>query len=221
MRTIFKQRKRSDTKMQSAKTQQKRKFVSVDPGKCIGCGICEYACAVEKGESMWNPLRSRIRVVRMVPLFNFALSCQGCEDAKCVKACPEKAITQAEDTGLLIIDEKKCKGCDWCVQACEHGGITINPDTGKAIACDLCAGEPKCMESCPEEALEIVESDEAAEKLFNDALAKLPAQTQQLNIIVSNKDWKQLLATAEKRSEKVTEKLEALSKKTLEKQKQK
>jgi carbon-monoxide dehydrogenase iron sulfur subunit len=196
----------------SAKTQQ-RKFVSVDPGKCIGCGICEYACTVEKGEGIWNPLRSRIRVVRMAPVFNFALTCRGCQNARCVKACPERALSQSASTGLLIIDEDKCKGCDWCVQACEHGGITIHSDTGKAIACDLCEGEPKCVESCPEEALEIVESDEAAEKRFNDALANLYAQTEKLTATIKNKDWKPLLATAEKRSEKITEKLQALNKK--------
>jgi len=202
--------------MQSAKTQQ-RKFVSVDPGKCIGCGICEYACTIEKGEDIWNPMRSRIRVVRMAPLFNFALSCRGCKDARCVKACPENALVQSESTGLLIVDEIKCKGCDWCVQACEHGGITINSETRKAIACDLCQGEPKCIEACPEEALEIVDSDEAAEKRFNDALEKLPAQTELLTVTVKNKNWKPLLAVAEKRSAKVTEKLEALNKKALSK----
>lgn len=197
--------------MQSAKIQQ-RKFVSVDPGKCIGCGLCEYACTVEKGEGIWNPIHSRIRVVRMAPVFNFALTCRGCQDARCVKACPERAITQAESTGLLIIDESRCKGCDWCVQACEHGGITIHSDTGKAIACNLCEGEPKCVEACPEEALEIVDSDEAAEKRFNDALANLPAQTEKLTATVKSKDWKPLLAGAEKRSEKITEKLQTLNK---------
>ena len=203
----------------SAKTTQ-RKFVSVDPGKCLGCGICEYACTVEKGEGIWNPLRSRIRVVRMAPVFNFALTCRGCKDARCVKACPERALSQSETTGLLIIDQNKCKGCDWCLEACEHGGIAIHSETGKAIACDLCEGEPKCVEACPEEALEIVESDEAAEKRFNDAIANLPAQTEKLNATVKNKDWKPLLAIAEKRSEKVTEKLQALSKKaTAKKQK--
>ena len=196
----------------SAKTQQ-RKFISVDPGKCIGCGICEYACTVEKGEGVWNPMHSRIRVVRMAPVFNFALTCRGCQDARCVKACPERAISQSESTGLLIFDETKCKGCDWCVQACEHGGITIHSETGKAIACNLCEGEPKCVESCPEEALEMVESDEAAEKRFNDALTNLSAQTEKLAAAIKSKDWKPLLAVAEKRSEKITEKLQALNKK--------
>jgi Fe-S-cluster-containing hydrogenase component 2 len=199
---------------------ENRKFVSVDPGKCTGCGICEYACTLEKGETVWNPIRSRIRVVRMTPLFNFALACRFCEDAKCVKACPEKALSQCEKTGILMVKEKQCKGCDWCVQACEHGGITIHSDTGKAIACDLCEGEPKCVEFCPEEALELISTDEDAEKRFNNALEKLTSETERLTTTVKNKDWKPLLADAEKRSMKVTEKLEALNKKaTAKKQK--
>jgi len=199
---------------------QSRKFISVDPSKCTGCGICEYACTLEKGESIWNPIRSRIRVVRMTPMFNFALACRFCEDAKCVTACPEKALVQSDKTGILMVKEKKCKGCDWCIQACPHGGITLHPDTGLAIACDLCEGEPKCVEFCPEEALELVSTDEEAETRFNEALEKLPAQIERLTTTVKNKDWKPLLAEAEERSMKVTEKLEALNKKaTAKKQK--
>jgi anaerobic carbon-monoxide dehydrogenase iron sulfur subunit len=195
-----------------------RKFVSVDPSKCTGCGICELTCSQEKGEA--STLQSRIRVVRMKPLFNFALACRSCEDAKCVKACPEKAISQAEGTGIIMVSDKKCKGCDWCVQACEHGGITIHPDTGLAVACDLCGGEPQCVEFCPEEALETITTDEEAEKRMNETIGKLPAETERITNIVKNKDWKPVLADAEKRSAKVSEKLEALSKKAKSKKKQ-
>jgi carbon-monoxide dehydrogenase iron sulfur subunit len=185
-----------------------RKFVSVDPSKCTGCGICELACSQEKGEA--SQLQSRIRIVRMKPLFNFALACRSCEDSKCVKACPEKALSQAEGTGVIMVNEKKCKGCDWCVQACEHGGIEIHPETGVAIACDLCGGEPKCVEFCPEEALDMVTTDEEAEKRMNETIEKLPAETERVTNIVKNKDWKPILAEAEKRGQKVSEKLEAL-----------
>ena len=112
-----------------------------------------------------------------------------------------------------MISDKKCKGCDWCVQACPHGGIAIHSDTGLAVACDLCNGEPQCIEFCPEEALDLLTTDEAAEKRMSDTLEKLPEETERLSNIVKNKDWKPILADAEKRSEKVTEKLEALSKK--------
>jgi anaerobic carbon-monoxide dehydrogenase iron sulfur subunit len=189
-----------------------RKFVSVDPSKCTGCGICEYACALEKEDSA-NPLRSRIRVVRMTPMFNFALACRSCEDAKCVTACPEDALSQCENTGIIMVKENKCKGCDWCVQACPHGGITIHSDTGVAVTCDLCEGEPKCVESCPEEALDLVCADEEAEKRFNDALEKLPEETERLTTLVKNKDWQPLLVEAEERSMRVNEKLEDLNKK--------
>ena len=149
----------------------------------------------------------------MTPLFNFALACRFCEDAKCVKACPEKALVQSENTGIIMLKEKQCKGCDWCVQACDHGGITIHPDTGKATACDFCGGEPKCVEACPEEALETITTDEEAEQRFSGALERLPIETERLTNTIKNKDWKPLLADAEKRSQKVTEKLEELNKK--------
>ncbi|MCK5628809.1 4Fe-4S dicluster domain-containing protein [Candidatus Bathyarchaeota archaeon] len=190
-----------------------RKFVCVDPDKCTGCGICEYACTLEKDEKVWNPLRSRIRVIHMAPLFNFALACRFCEDAKCVVACPEKALSQSEDTGILMVNKKRCKGCDWCIQACPHGGIALHPDEGIAIACDLCEGEPQCVEFCPEEALELVSSDEVAEEKFVDTLKKLPAEIEHLTKVVKNKEWNDLLVEAEDRAMKIAEKLEALNKK--------
>ena len=33
-----------------------RKFVSVDPDKCVGCQICEYACSWAK-EKAFNPMK--------------------------------------------------------------------------------------------------------------------------------------------------------------------
>jgi Fe-S-cluster-containing hydrogenase component 2 len=153
----------------------------------------------------------------MKPLFNFALACRACEDAKCVTACPEKALAQSENTGILMVKESKCKGCDWCVQACPHGGISLHPETGIAIACDLCGGEPQCIEFCPEEALDLVTSDEQSEKRVNDTMEKLPEETERITTMVKNKDWKPVLADAEKRAMKVAEKLEALNKKGLSK----
>jgi Fe-S-cluster-containing hydrogenase component 2 len=135
-----------------------------------------------------------------------------------VKSCPEKAIIQSENNNLLIINENKCKGCDWCVQACPRGGITIHAINGKAIACNLCAGEPKCVEICPENALEIVHSDEEADKRFNKAIENLSGVTEKLLIQINNKEWQPLIIASEKRAQRITEKLQNLNKRVIEKQ---
>lgn len=59
--------------------------------------------------------------------------------------------------------------------------------------------------------MELVATDEVADKKFTDALERLPAETERLTDAVKRKDWKPMLAEAEKRSMKVTEKLEALN----------
>ena len=189
-----------------------RKYIAVDPSKCTGCGLCENVCALEKSEGSWDPLLSRIRVVRMHPLLNMAIACRFCKDARCVTACPEKAIAQSEDNGVLIVDESKCKGCDWCIQACQHGGLALHPDKSLVIACDLCGGEPKCVDSCPEEALELVSDDTATEGKWNAAIDKLPSEIERLADVVKKREWSRMLGEAEERAVKTSEKLEAISK---------
>jgi TPP-dependent indolepyruvate ferredoxin oxidoreductase alpha subunit len=130
------------------------KHVDCDSEKCVGCDICEYACSFEK-EKVFNPLKSRIRSVRIGQIQNTAVTCKGCIDAPCILACPEKAISQAKKTGAIIIDESKCKGCDWCIDACKYGAITLHPISRKAIVCDICGGDPKCIPICPESALSL------------------------------------------------------------------
>jgi TPP-dependent indolepyruvate ferredoxin oxidoreductase alpha subunit len=129
-------------------------FVSCDPQRCVGCVVCEYACSMEK-EKVFNPLKSRIRAIRLDPLSNAAIVCRACKDAPCVAACPEKALTQSLETGVVRVDEDKCNGCGWCIEACEYGAITLHPNTQNAIVCDVCDGEPACVQFCPDGALSL------------------------------------------------------------------
>jgi TPP-dependent indolepyruvate ferredoxin oxidoreductase alpha subunit len=129
-------------------------FVDCDPEKCVGCVICEYACSLEK-EKVFNPVKSRIRAIRLDPLSNAAIACRICEEAPCVAACPEKALAQSIETGVITVDEDKCNGCGWCIEACEYGAITLHPSKQKVIVCDLCNGEPECVQFCPEGALSL------------------------------------------------------------------
>jgi len=149
-----------------------RKFVSCDPDKCVGCCVCEYACSFEK-EKAFNPVKSRIRAVRLAPIINMALTCRLCEDAPCVSACPRDALTQSGETGVIIVDEDKCNGCGWCIEACDYGAIMLHPEKKVVFVCDLCEGKPKCVEWCPEESLTLVTADVLAQKARITAVKKL------------------------------------------------
>jgi len=165
---------------------------------------------MEKGET-WNPLASRIRVIRLTPFLNATMTCRFCENAPCVKACKEKVLIQSEKNGVLIIKESKCDACDWCIQACPYGGISHDPDKRTVISCDLCDGEPKCIEFCPEEALELLD-EEAAEKMWRAALEKIPSEIERLTDVVKKKKWATVFSEAEERAKRTTGKLEAISK---------
>ncbi len=189
-----------------------RRFVSVNPSKCVGCSICEFVCALEK-EGDPNPLKSRIRVIRLNPILNLTVTCRFCENPPCIRACPRDAIKQSEKGGILLIDENKCDGCVLCIQACPYGGMMLHPEKGVVMACDLCNGEPKCVEYCPEEALELVSDD----KYFNEALLstieKLPKEIERLLNIIKSKKWADMFAEAEERTRRLEEKLKTLGEK--------
>jgi Fe-S-cluster-containing hydrogenase component 2 len=156
--------------------KDEHKFIAADPEKCVGCGICEYICSLEK-EKVFNPLKARIRIVRIHPVINMSMTCRLCEDAACVRACPRDALEQSEENGVILIDEDKCDGCGWCIEACEFGTITIHPEKKVVIICDLCEGEPKCVDWCPEEALEFMTKDTLAQKARIAAVKKLFRET--------------------------------------------
>jgi TPP-dependent indolepyruvate ferredoxin oxidoreductase alpha subunit len=139
-----------------------RQFVNCNPEKCVGCDICEYICSLEK-EKTFNPIKSRIRSVRLNPLSVLAVTCRACKDAPCVAVCPRDALKQSVENGTIVVDDKKCDGCGWCIQTCQYGAITIHPESKKAIVCDTCGGDPKCIEWCPEQALSL--SGETEDKI--------------------------------------------------------
>lgn len=152
----------------------KHRFIVCDPDKCMGCQMCEFICSVTK-EGVFDPLRSRIRNVRIEPIVTLSVSCRNCEDAPCVISCPRDALSQNRETGTIMVDEEACNGCGWCVGACEFGAILLNAETKKVAICDLCAdeGEPQCVKFCPKEALSLTTPEEQAQKSRRQAVAKL------------------------------------------------
>lgn len=148
-----------------------RGFLFVNPQKCVGCHICEFVCSWEK-EGTFNPLKSRIRVVHIPPFLNLALTCRLCEDTPCISACPRDALFTSPRTGAVLVDDAKCDGCGWCIEACPYGAIKHDEDINTVLVCDLCGGETKCKELCPEEAIEFMTSESEIQKAWVSASRK-------------------------------------------------
>ena len=150
----------------------KWKLISGDPSKCVGCCVYEYVCSMEH-EKTYNPTKSRIRVVRLTTYVNLAIACRLCEDPQCVDACPRNALSQSQETGVIMIDEDVCNGCAWCVEACDYGSIQIHPEHKVTFVCDICEGEPKCVKWCPQEALDFTNKEILAQKSRISSVKKL------------------------------------------------
>ncbi|MTI80261.1 MAG: 4Fe-4S dicluster domain-containing protein [Firmicutes bacterium] len=122
---------------------------------CTGCAICQMSCSEYKTGGT-NP---RLALLKVVPnadgLIHQPVTCQQCQNAFCMKVCPAEAIYRNEENGAVIINEEKCHGCGLCVKACQKDVVLLDKPAKKARKCDLCAGEPVCVKSCPTGALEI------------------------------------------------------------------
>ncbi len=108
------------------------RFVIADPGKCIGCRVCEIACSTVHSReetpltagNMKNPVQSRLYLVR-TQQGSVPVQCRHCEDAPCAAACPVFAIMQRDD--VIYVDEDLCIGCKTCMLACPFGALKLVP----------------------------------------------------------------------------------------------
>ena len=97
---------------------------------------------------MW-PEASRVRVFMPFPGLEVAHLCAQCQDYPCVNACPVQALS-TDQNGAVAVDREKCISCGSCIRACPGTVPFLHPGDNKATICDLCGGEPKCVEVCTE-----------------------------------------------------------------------
>lgn len=136
------------------------KILVFRPDRCSGCRCCELACNFKHNGS-YGRAGSLIRnVADDKQLINAALFCHHCKKPVCVGACPVNAIFRDEKSGMVKINEANCIGCGVCT-SCPLGGIHMNAEAGVAKVCDLCDGNPACVEYCPRKALVFVIPSEA------------------------------------------------------------
>ena len=83
----------------------------------------------------------------------YAGTCLQCETALCMQVCPVNALTRDTQTQAVIVDKKMCIGCGMCVVACPFGYMQLDDSIRRATKCDLCGGNPKCVQVCMARAL--------------------------------------------------------------------
>ena len=149
------------------------KVLQINYQKCTGCRLCELVCAVvHDGKS--NPARSRIKVMKWeAEGLYIPMSCNQCQDAPCLNACPVKAIYRDEELGRVMVDQEVCIGCRTCVAVCPFGAMSYNTKDKQVFKCDFCDGEPQCVRFCDMKAVDYVDADEVSIDKKREAAERL------------------------------------------------
>ena len=107
------------------------KLIEILHSNCVGCRLCEMICSLfHEGEC--STTRSRITIFR---------------DEEFGK------------TGAVLVDDKLCNGCNACLAACPLGGLSLDKEKDIVFKCDLCGGDPQCVQFCSREALAFKDTD--------------------------------------------------------------
>jgi tetrathionate reductase subunit B len=151
--------------------------------KCIGCARCMDACK-EENDVPREPFFFRTWVERytikrdgsvavqniagpqaaepqpekeVLRTFFVPKLCNQCDNPPCVQVCPVGA-TFSTDEGVVLIDDTRCIGCRYCIQACPYGARYLHPAKQTADKCTFCYHRitkgllPACVEVCPTQA---------------------------------------------------------------------
>lgn len=152
----------------------------IDLDVCVGCHACAIACKQWNASGTTGPLAdyqpygaepsgvwfNRIRHFEVGEYphnktINFPMSCMHCEDAACVTVCPTGASYKRAEDGIVLVDQDKCMGCNYCSWACPYGARELDRASGTMKKCTLCVDriydeaipieerQPACVLTCP------------------------------------------------------------------------
>lgn len=160
----------------------KEYLIHFDPEKCTQCHGCEIACKA------WRDLAYGIRYRRVINLWDgdypavkstaVSLACLHCAEPACAAVCPEDAISKSETDGRVVVDETLCTGCEACSDACPFD-VPQFGDVGIMNKCDLCrhqplaGADPPCVDTCPADALNLIEVTAAEKAAHEEILFRL------------------------------------------------
>lgn len=87
-------------------------------------------------------------------MFYMPRICNHCTYPACLAACPRKAIYKRKEDGIVLIDQERCRGYRYCIEACPWKKVFFNSVTRISEKCIACyplieSGKiPRCFETC-------------------------------------------------------------------------
>jgi Fe-S-cluster-containing dehydrogenase component len=135
-----------------------------------------YAAEMPKHGHRWIDVRQREKgQCPMVEVVYLPVTCNHCDDAPCIKAAKNGAVTKRAD-GIVHIDPVKAKGQKAIVDACPYGAVRWNEELGlpqhwffDAHLIDRGWKEPRCAQVCATGALKAV-------KVTDEEMAAIKSQ---------------------------------------------
>jgi Fe-S-cluster-containing dehydrogenase component len=168
----------------------------IDVAECTNCNNCTLAAMDEYVGNDWpgysapmprhghrwiNILQKERGQAPMIDIAYVPTLCNHCDDAPCLKAARDGAISKRPD-GIVLIDPVKAKGQKQLVEACPYGHIWWNEDLQLPQAWPFDAHlldqgwqQTRGQQSCPTGAMRAV-------KLEDAAMARM-AQDEQLEVM--------------------------------------
>jgi Fe-S-cluster-containing dehydrogenase component len=161
--------------------QGKKWNMIVDVAECTNCQLCTlaamdeyvgndwpgYAAPMPRHGHRWIDILQKERgQVPMIDIAYVPTMCNHCDDAPCVKAAKNGAITKRED-GIVLIDPVKAKGQKELVDSCPYGQIWWNEELGlpqhwpfDAHLLDSGWEQTRGQQSCPTGAMKALKVDD-------------------------------------------------------------
>jgi Fe-S-cluster-containing dehydrogenase component len=161
-------------------TMQKWNMI-IDVAECTNCNLCTlatmdeyvgndwpgYAAPMPRHGHRWiNILQKERGQAPMIDIAYVPTLCNHCDDAPCIKAARNGAISKRDD-GIVLIDPVKAKGQKQLVDACPYGHIWWNEELQvpqawpfEAHLIDLGWQQTRGQQSCPTGAMRAVKLDD-------------------------------------------------------------
>lgn len=81
--------------------------------------------------------------------------CNHCTHPACLDACPRAAISKRAEDGIVLVDQDRCRGYRFCVEACPYKKVYFDPEREVTTKCIFCLPRieegvaPACARQCP------------------------------------------------------------------------